>query len=126
VSADTPQDWLSEFVEAVRTGDTDAGRVLFADDVVGYGTLTPRMLGLDDLVEWQWRPTWERVETWQLTDVDVVEQTDALAVLAVCWKRVNNDDHAVVHGRATLVLRRGAGSAWRCIHSHFSADPTGR
>ena len=126
MSADTPQDWLSEFVEAVRTGDTDAGRSLFADDVVGYGTLTPRMLGLDDLVERQWGPTWERVEEWRLTDVDVVEQTEALAVLAFCWERVNNDDHTVVHGRATLVLRRRAGSAWRCIHSHFSSDPAGR
>ena len=123
MSTDTPRDWLVEFVEAVRAGDTEAGRRMFADDVVGYGTLTARMLGLDDLVDQQWRPTWKRVGTWRVTEVDVVEQVEGLAVLAFCWERVNNDDHAVVRGRATVSLQQRAAGDWRCIHSHFSADP---
>lgn len=125
MTAATPQQWLSTFVEAVRAGAIEEGRRLFSEDVVGYGALTPRMLGLDDLVDKQWRPTWRRVAAWRVTEVDLVEHAGDLAALALCWERVNNDDHAVVHGRATLVLRRDGEAGWRCVHSHFSPDPQG-
>jgi ketosteroid isomerase-like protein len=113
---------LTTFTEAVRSNDIDSGRLLFDDTVVGYGALTARMCGLRDLVEQQWRPTWRRVARWRVTQVDLIERSDALAALAICWERVNNDDHAVVRGRATLVLRR-EDDQWRCVHSHFSQDP---
>ncbi|MCB9428690.1 MAG: hypothetical protein H6524_07775 [Actinobacteria bacterium] len=57
MSPDAVDDWLDRFVAAVRTNDIDAGRRLFADDALGYGALTSRMLGLESLVAQQWRPT---------------------------------------------------------------------
>jgi ketosteroid isomerase-like protein len=114
--------WLDQFVAAVRSDDIDAGRRLFADDAVGYGALTARMLGLESLVAQQWRPTWARVAQWDVTEVDLLLERDDLAVLAFCWQRLNNDDGATVPGRATMVLQR-VDDQWLCVHSHFSASP---
>ncbi|HRY11614.1 MAG TPA: nuclear transport factor 2 family protein [Candidatus Nanopelagicales bacterium] len=118
----TPQTWLDRFVSAVRNNDIDAGRRLFADDAVGYGALTARMLGLESLVAQQWRPTWARVAQWDVTEVDLLLRRDDLAVLAFCWQRLNNDDGATVPGRATMVLQH-VDDRWLCVHSHFSASP---
>lgn len=115
-------DWLDQFVAAVRSDDINAGRRLFADDAVGYGVITSRMLGLESLVAQQWRPTWARVAQWDVSEVDLLVQRADLAVLAFCWQRLNNDDGATVPGRATMVLRQVAGR-WLCVHSHFSATP---
>jgi ketosteroid isomerase-like protein len=112
------------FTEAVRSNRIEAGRRLFHEDVVGYGALTARMRGLDDLVEHQWSPTWRRVAQWRITALDVMERSETLVAVGLCWERVNNDDHAVVHGRSTLILRCD-GEQWRCVHSHFSQDPVG-
>ena len=119
----TPREWLDAFVAAVQTNDIASARPLFDPGVLGYGALTNRMSGRDDLVEQQWRPTWRRVAGWQVTSVDVQEQSDRLALLAFCWQRHNNDDRSIVNGRATLALRRDADDRWRCVHSHFSVDP---
>jgi ketosteroid isomerase-like protein len=116
------REWLDQFVSAVRSDDIDAGRGLFADDVVGYGALTSRMLGLESLVAQQWRPTWARVAQWQVSEVDLLFQRADLAVLAFCWQRLNNDDGETVSGRATMVLQR-MHDQWLCVHSHFSASP---
>ena len=118
----TPQAWLDQFVAAVRSDDIDAGRRLFADDAVGYGALSARMLGLESLVAQQWRPTWARVAQWDVTEVDLLVRRDDLAVLAFCWQRLNKDDGATVPGRATMVLQR-VDDRWLCVHSHFSASP---
>ena len=116
----TPREWLDAFVAAVLTNDIDSARPLFDPGVLGYGALAARMRGLDELAENQWRPTWRRVAQWRVTSVDMREQSGGLAVLALTWERVNNDDGSVVPGRATLVLR--CGPHWRslCVHSHFS------
>ena len=122
MSPDAVHDWLDRFVAAVRTNDIDAGRRLFADDALGYGALTSRMLGLESLVAQQWRPTWVRVARWDVSEVDLLLHCGDLAVLAFCWERLNNDDMAIVSGRATLVLRQ-LNDRWLCVHSHFSANP---
>ena len=123
MSASSPREWLDAFVAAVQTNDIESARALFDPGVLGYGALTARMLDLDDLAENQWRPTWRRVAQWRVTSVDMREQSGGLAVLALTWERVNNDDGSVVPGRATLVLRSGPDGRWLCVHSHFSVDP---
>lgn len=122
MTATTPREWLDAFVVAVQTNDIESARPLFDLGVLAYGALTSRMLGLDELAERQWRPTWRRVAAWRVTSVDLQEQCGSLAVLAFTWERMNNDDRAVVPGRATLVLRRGRDRGWLCVHSHFSVE----
>jgi ketosteroid isomerase-like protein len=114
--------WLDQFVAAVRGNDLEAGRALFADDVVGYGALTSRMVGLDDLVRHQWTPTWQHVTDWQVGTLDVATAAGGLGVLAFTWARVHPDGRRA-QGRATLALRQDQDGRWRCVHSHFSTEP---
>lgn len=116
-------EWLDQFVSAVRTNNLDAGTTLFEPDVVGYGVIADRMVGLDDLCARQWSPTWRRVREWRIVHLDVQVESDGCAVVAFTWERVNNDDDRTVQGRATLALRRGEEGGWRCLHSHFSPSP---
>ncbi len=120
---DTPEAWLDQFVEAIRGNTLASGRLLFHDEVVGYGVITERMLGLESLVTQQWTPTWKRVATWEVTTVDLRVEHDDIAVIAFCWERTNNDDRHVVAGRATVVLQWFDGR-WLCTHSHLSATPS--
>jgi ketosteroid isomerase-like protein len=113
--------WLRHFAQAVRANDLEAGTSLFDEHAVGYGTRERRATGRDHLVEQQWRPTWRRITSWTVDEIDVAEWGDGLAVVAFTWKR-ETDDAAAVNGRATLVLK-DVGTGWRCIHSHFSANP---
>ena len=122
MSPDAVHDWRDRFVAAVRINDIDVGRRLFADDAVGYGALTSRMLGLESLIAQQWRPTWVRVARWDVSEVDLLLHCGDLAVLTFCWQRLNNDDGATVPGRATMVLQH-VDDRWLCVHSHFSASP---
>jgi hypothetical protein len=113
--------WLDAFTHAVRSHDTGSGRALFDHEAVGYGTLGSRLVGLDELVERQWTPTWRRIVAWDIRTIDLCEASGATGLIAFTWARETSDGPPV-SGRATLVLRQGA-TGWRCIHSHFSADP---
>jgi len=122
----TPLSWFETFVTAVRTNDTTLGRQLFADDAVGFGTLTSRMTDLDALEKLQWQPTWARVAQWEASDVVVVGAVGASrVVLTFLWERRNRDG-SELRGRGTMVLDAApeAPSGWRCRHSHFSESPT--
>lgn len=117
--------WLHAFVEAVRANDISAGRQLFDDSVIGFGSLQTRAEELDQLVEGQWKPTWAQVHSWDLSGVTEISGPDAdQRVVAFSWTRVNVDG-TVVSGRATLVLVADGDNdhGWRCVHSHFSANP---
>ena len=118
----TPLLWLDLFVAAVRNNDLAAGRDLFAPDVVGYGVISERMLGLDALTDEQWRPTWRQVAAWSVTEVDLAVEAENIAFLAFCWRRTNQDGSGV-SGRATVILRKSA-DRWVCVHSHLSASPS--
>lgn len=120
-----PGQWLEAFVDAVRSNDTTAGRGLFSRGVLGFGTRTVHVSGLDDLEANQWLQVWPLVADWEVMDVAVVHHGLAIAVLAYRWRRTNRDG-SIHHGRATMVLAEdtGATAGWRCTHSHFSVNPT--
>jgi hypothetical protein len=120
-----PDQWLAAFVAAVRTNDTTAGRALFDQGVVGFGTRTAHVTGLDDLDADQWQQVWPLVADWEVSDVVVVNDDPVCAVLAYRWRRTNLDG-STHHGRATMVLiaANDTPAGWRCIHSHFSVNPT--
>src|SRR5687768_12344906 len=50
--------WLEAFAAAVRAVDYEAGKRLFAPQVVGFGTVGVMLEGLETLVASQWRQVW--------------------------------------------------------------------
>jgi len=118
--------WLATFAAAVRDRDYDAGRALFADDALGCGTRSPWMVGLDRLVDEQWKPIWSVTRGFRFDDDtihgDIRGET---AWVAASWRsegRRSSGDWFERCGRATFVLTWD-GSAWRAVHSHFSLRP---
>lgn len=120
--------WLDAFSSAVRRVDYDAGRELFADDVVGFGTVGIRLKGLDTLVDSQWQRVWGVTSDFHfdMSRLDWGADGD-LAWAAVAW---SSQGHArdgrtfIRRGRATYVLQNRNGR-WLAVHSHHSIDPSG-
>src|SRR3954467_12835829 len=50
--------WLEDFAACVRAPDYDTARAMFADDVVSFGTFARMLIGLDALVDGQWKQIW--------------------------------------------------------------------
>lgn len=120
--------WAARFAAAVREGDIASGRRLFKEDVVGFGTRTRMMNGLDALVDHQWRHIWASTRNFDLDleQMDCgVSQSGDMAWLGLAWRsegRGLDDAWFSRHGRATFVLEKIA-NAWLCRHSHHSLDP---
>jgi ketosteroid isomerase-like protein len=118
--------WLEAFAAAVRERNLAKGRTLFAPDVVGFGTRTAKMTGLDSLVENQWQPIWNSTEGFTFDLKDAHGEIDGdVAWAAAGWESwgVGADGKRYRRlGRATYVLHRRGGK-WLAIHSHHSLNP---
>ena len=119
--------WLTQFATAVRDRNYDAGKLLFADDVLGFGTYADRRDGLVPLVEGQWQNIWGVTRGFDF-DLDDVRCgiCDDLAWVAVTWRSQKQcpDGHWQDRpGRATFALERRDGQ-WLAVHSHFSLCPS--
>jgi ketosteroid isomerase-like protein len=120
------RDWLSAFAEAVRSRDLDAGRALFAPDVVAFGTFASAMIGLDELAERQWAYIWNRTRgfTFDFSELHASTEGD-FAWAAVPWQShgIAGDGSTFLRtGRATYILQR-RGERWLAVHSHHSLNP---
>jgi len=125
------QNWLDTFAMYVREKDFASGRAMFSDDVIGYGTWTDRMVGMDNLFDNQWSNVWPRTEGFTFdrdyTDfwVDSAEEPTQCTIAAL-WSSTGIDEygeHFKRNGRSTIVLRRTLGGEWQAIHTHFSFFP---
>ncbi len=56
------QAWFTELARCVNDTDFPAGRRLFADDIVSFGTFTTLMHGLEDYATQQWPHVWPYVQ----------------------------------------------------------------
>jgi ketosteroid isomerase-like protein len=120
--------WLDAFSAAVRDRDYDAGKELFAPDVVGFGTVGVLLSGLDTLMTSQWKRVWEATSGFCFDTENVTLRVHGdVAWLAVPWaSRTGVADRGPLDrkGRATYILERRAGR-WFAVHSHHSLDPSG-
>lgn len=117
--------WLEEFAAAVRAVDYERGKTMFAPEVVGFGTYAGMRVGLDALVDGQWRNIWgvTRGFTFRLDELHLGISGDQ-AWVAAPWDSEGQRDGAWLDrpGRATIILER-RNEQWLAIHTHFSLYP---
>ena len=125
------RNWLDTFARCVREKDFASGRAMFSDDVIGYGTWTDRMVGMDSLFDNQWSNVWPRTEGFTFDQehadfwLDNAEQPTQCTI-AVLWSStgVGEDGECVKReGRSTIVLQRVPAAEWYATHTHFSFFP---
>jgi ketosteroid isomerase-like protein len=117
---------LREFEAACRGRDFDAGRRMFANDAVAFGTWAMAVHGLDNIVREQWRNVWPRIRNFTIDAKPVVRADGDTAWIAAGWssEATAPDGKPFTRpGRATFVLARRGGH-WVCVHSHVSLQPT--
>lgn len=120
------RNWLQTFDAAVRNVDYERGKTLFAEDVVGFGTYASMLVGLEKLVEGQWKQIWgvTRGFRFRLDEAHIGIEGD-LAWVAAPWDSEGQDNAGEWFsrpGRATIILERRAGK-WLARHTHLSLYP---
>jgi ketosteroid isomerase-like protein len=122
----TPEQWLRTFEAAVRARDFAAGRTMFAEDAVAFGTWARAVAGLDNIEREQWRNVWPRIRDFRFdADARVHARGDS-AWIAAGWstEATGPDGRPFARpGRGTFVLER-RGGRWLAVHSHFSLLPS--
>lgn len=97
---------------------------MFATDVVSFGTVATSALGLDALIDTQWRQVWPRTAGFAFEPPLLLALGEDMAVVALEWHsqgKLASTSYARA-GRATLLLRLVQGRLL-CTHSHFSMTP---
>ncbi len=122
-------DWLGTWGGYVANRDFASARDLFAPDVIGFGTYSDFVVGLENLEREQWRKVWPMIADFRFDLESAWTETspDRLtAVLATRWFSTGFDEHGERFerpGRCTVTLRRAAvDEQWRGTHTHFSLD----
>jgi len=122
--------WLAEMEACVRTEDYARARAIFAADVVGFGSVSQRLVGLAALEREQWRHVWGKIRGFTF-DTDhltwgAAGEPPGLIWLACPWmSRRVQPDGTTSHrpGRMTAILAR-RGDRWLAVHTHHSLAPT--
>jgi ketosteroid isomerase-like protein len=119
--------WLEEFAGHVRDVDYESARAQFAPDVIGFGTYSAVLVGLDDLVRNQWMNIWPVTNgfRFRLKELRYSSAGD-IAWVACPWDSNGKapDGRAYERpGRATIGFRRGPDGRWLATHTHLSLYP---
>lgn len=120
------REWLTAMQGYVRAIDYDGARGIFRDDVVGFGTYSGVLDGLDELVAGQWTNVWATIRdfTFRLDEVRAGRDGDLLWV-ACPWDSLGTPPDGATFarpGRVTVILTNDVGH-WRAAHTHFSLYP---
>jgi len=117
------QTWLAEMERCVRDVAFERCRAIFAPDVVAFGSLGERLVGLEHLERDQWRQVWPRIRDFTF-DLDQLAWGGGGSTLwlASPWisQGTSEDGSTFARpGRMTAVLERRDGS-WVAVHTHHS------
>ena len=121
-------EWLKTWEGLINACDYQNARLLFAPDVIGFGTVAGATHGIDQLEAMQWRKIWPTIRNFRF-DAPLINiachGNPELAVIATTWRsdgRTGDEGWYKRRGRTTLLLR-DSGNTFACIHSHFSMEP---
>jgi ketosteroid isomerase-like protein len=118
--------WLAEMQGYVRAIDYAGARGLFRDDVVGFGTFSGVLDGLDNLVAGQWSNVWPTIRNFTFRLDEVRAGLDGGLLWAACaWDSLVTRPAGGTFerpGRMTVILTHDE-SGWRAAHTHFSLYP---
>ena len=121
--------WLDAFAAAVRRKDIEAGRAMFAPDVLGFGSVTVRAEGIDRLIEDQWRNVWPVTRDFAFDASNLLIGGDGrTSWIAAQWSSFGRRADGVEFrrsGRVTIVLEEVDGTLL-ARHTHFSLEPAPR
>lgn len=126
------RDWFDEWGGYVAAVDFASARALFDPSVVGFGTFKDVVHGLDALEAGQWRAVWPAIRDFRfdLDSLELLPSGDGRMVVAlITWSSTGFDtggEPFARPGRATVVLARDAGGAWKGRHTHLSVFPAER
>jgi ketosteroid isomerase-like protein len=120
--------WLAEMQSYVRAVDYERARGLFRGDVVGFGTYSGVLDGLDHLVAGQWSNVWPTIRDFTFRLDEVRAGLDGDLLWAACpWDSLGTRPDGGTFdrpGRMTVILMRDE-TGWRAAHTHFSLYPRG-
>lgn len=118
--------WLHNFADAVRNQDFAAGKALFHQDVVSFGTVCVRSDSLNNLVDRQWKVIWTSTKWFNFDYASALAAVEAnQAVIISNWYSTGFDRQGKAfqrQGRSSIVLKQDEGQ-WKAIHTHLSINP---
>src|SRR6266849_7481402 len=103
------REWLVEFEAACRGRDFEAGRRMFAEDAVAFGTWAAAVSGLPNIEREQWRNVWPRIREFRFGESPTIQATGDSAWIAAEWSsEATGPDGRPFRrpGRGTFVLAR--------------------
>ena len=121
--------WLAGWGVCIARLDFARARTLFVPEVVGFGTWSDLLVGIDDLEARQWRAVWPAITDFRF-DLDgtwtEVSPDRRLGHLAAGWTSTGSHPDGTPFprpGRCTVTLRRSTvESPWLGTHTHFSLN----
>lgn len=124
------QQWLTVFADYVRHQDFQSARAMFFDDALGFGSQADMMMGIDDLMERQWKTVWPNITDFSFslehTHYEFSKEFHSACVIAP-WASTgyHHDGRTFLRpGRSTIFLLRHAEThVWLAKHTHFSLNP---
>ena len=127
---DEIKQWLTKFAHCVHSLDFEGGREMFFQDVVCFGSRAEILIGLDDLVERQWKAIWPNITDFHF-QMDHLRcechTTDEMACVIVPWKSTGYHEKGTPFdrfGRMTaLLIRDHNKNTWLAKHTHYSLNP---
>ena len=119
--------WLTEMQACVQTVDYARCRVIFADDVVAFGSRAAMVVGLDALERDQWRHIWGAIRgfTFMTDELHCRAYGGDGIWLACSWTsegRGPDGGWRERRGRMTAVLEP-RDDRWVAVHTHHSLAP---
>jgi ketosteroid isomerase-like protein len=125
---ETANSWLREMEACVRDVDFVRARHIFSPDVIGFGSVSAMLIGLDALERDQWRRVWPAIRgfTFDTTKLRCGHGGDFIWI-ACPWTsegQAADGSWRDRPGRMTAVLKNEDGR-WLAVHTHFSQAPSG-
>lgn len=118
--------WFERMGSCCASVDYDSARMIFAPDVVLFGTKADTLAGLDAAQKSQWEGIWPNIRDFQFHMAGIHWGGDESHAWGVAtWSSTGFDEKGMPFprpGRATVALERRDG-VWLAVHTHFSLFP---